>query len=58
MLAQNLTLQCKYEYNRRQITMYIHASVKTQVLIHPMHCITGHAQFMLHSHALAETFFT
>ena len=33
--------------------MYIyHASVKTQVLIHPVHCITGRAQFMLHSHGL------
>ena len=30
--------------------MYIHASVKTQVLIHPAHCITERAQFMLHSH--------
>lgn len=26
MLVQNLT--CKYEYNRRQITMYTHASVR------------------------------
>ena len=32
--------------------MYIHASVKTQVLIHPVHCIIGRALLMLHRHNL------
>ena len=47
LLMQNLTWQ--YYYNRR--TIHIHAFVGSlEEGTHTVHCITGHAPFMLHSH--------
>ena len=51
MLVQNLTLQVRIQSPPNH-NVYSCKCKKTQVLIHPVHCITGHARLMLHRHDL------